>query len=381
MKAAPAPWEWASDATSHVASTLVDAAGGGLFAGATEWVLDGLGWAAGEALGFFDRATSPSLSASWFATGPLAQTTAVAAALLGVFALFAVIQGVVTADAGGMIRQIAFVLPMTVLAIVALGGATQLAIAITDAMAGWVLGAAAGDARAFADTITDALAGVGSQPSFAVLLLAVVGALAGLVVVIELTIRSALIYLVVALAPLAFAAQMWPALRGVARRTVELLAAIIVSKLVIAVALSVAVAGLAATRDPYAITTPEHTAGGGSAPAIGVLLAAVAGFAVAAFSPAVVLRLLPFTEAALVASGARAAATRTASRGAALVATGGRSHNLHALAARPHTSPAASHVPPIPPASTPPPVAAPPPRTASPTAAAPRPTKDPSRHE
>ena len=375
MNAAPAPWEWASDATSSVAGTLVDAGTGALFAGVTGWVLDGLGWAVSEALTFFDRATTPSLSAPWFAGGPLAHTTAVAAALLGVFALFAVIQGVVTADPGGMIRQVAFVLPMTVLATVALVGATQLAIAITDAMAGWVLGAAGGDARVFADTITDALAGIGSQPSFAVLLLAVIGALAGLVVVIELTIRSALIYLVVALAPLAFAAQVWPALRGVARRTVELLAAVVVSKLVIAVALSVAVAGLAATGDPYAIAPPEAAVSGATAPATGVLLAAVAGFAVAAFSPALVLRLLPFTEAALVASGARAAATRTASRGAALVATGGRAQHLQALAARPHTQPSASGArPPIPPAPRPPAAAA------SATAAASRSTKDATRH-
>src|ERR671910_551468 len=60
--------------------------------------------------------------------------------------------------------------------------------------------------------------------------------LAGIVLVAELTVRAALVYLVVALAPLVFAARLWPVLQGVAHKLVSLLAALVLSKLVMAVA-------------------------------------------------------------------------------------------------------------------------------------------------
>src|SRR5688572_21021679 len=50
--------------------------------------------------------------------------------------------------------------------------------------------------------------------------------LAGVAVYAELVVRSALVTLVVALAPLSFAAMVWPAARGAARKAVELVAAL-----------------------------------------------------------------------------------------------------------------------------------------------------------
>ena len=52
----------------------------------------------------------------------------------------------------------------------------------------------------------------------------------------------ALFLIVVAFAPLVFAARLWPATRGASRKLLDLLVALIVSKLVIAIALSVAAA-------------------------------------------------------------------------------------------------------------------------------------------
>ncbi|MEZ5230759.1 MAG: hypothetical protein R2710_30035 [Acidimicrobiales bacterium] len=64
-------------------------------------------------------------------------------------------------------------------------------------------------------------------------------------------VRSVLVYVIVALSPLAFAATVWPSARGVLRRMVELLVAVIFSASVIAIAISVGVAALSgATATP-----------------------------------------------------------------------------------------------------------------------------------
>ena len=70
------------------------------------------------------------------------------------------------------------------------------------------------------------------------------GMLALLMLWIVLAVREALIYLVVALAPMAWATSVWPAVALVRRRTVELLAALVFSKLAIAMALSVGLGAL-----------------------------------------------------------------------------------------------------------------------------------------
>jgi len=145
--------------------------------------------------------------------------------------------------------------------------------------------------------------------------------LAGLVLVAELVVRAALIYIVVALAPLVFAARLWPATKDSARRLLELLCALILSKLVIAVALAVAAAaavGSGTGGQVAALPTPEVFAknpGGSVTQAVGILLTAVAAFGVAAFSPLLIAKLLPLTEAAVVAQGVRGGPVRAGQQG------------------------------------------------------------------
>ena len=140
--------------------------------------------------------------------------------------------------------------------------------------------------------------------------------IAGIILVAELVVRAALIYIVVALAPLVFAAQLWPALRGIGRKLLELLVALILSKLVIAVALAVAAAAMVGTGSGGEVTAlppPEIVAedpGGSVTQAVGILLAAMAAFGVSAFSPMLVTELMPMTEAAVVAAGIKGAPVR-----------------------------------------------------------------------
>jgi hypothetical protein len=151
-----------------------------------------------------------------------------------------------------------------------------------------------------------------------VLVLGLVTVLAGLILVAELTVRAALIYIVVALAPLVFAARLWPALQDSAKKLLQLLAALILSKLAMAVALAVASAAAVGTGSGGEVTAlpePEVIAedpGGSVTQAVGILLAAVAAFGVAAFSPLMVSRLLPMAEAAVVAQGVRGMPVRGA---------------------------------------------------------------------
>jgi hypothetical protein len=148
-----------------------------------------------------------------------------------------------------------------------------------------------------------------------------VGLLAAVVLVIELFVRAGLIYIVVALSPLIYAAAVWEQLRGGVRKLAELGLALIISKFVIAVALSLSAAALVAAwpgEEGTEIATPEMAAassggaGAGLAQTVGLLVGAVVMFGIAAFMPFVLFRLLPVAEAALVSQGIKAGPMRAA---------------------------------------------------------------------
>ena len=313
----PNPLGWVADAVGGAASGGVHL----LFAGLTVWVLDALEWVVGGVFNFFLHAADPDVSAPWFSGGggPYTTMVGVAGLLMAGFLLVGITQGVLAGDVGGMVRRIGVEAPMATLGMVGLVGLTQVLVRITDGLSQGLLGHFGTDVHSFTATVgTLAGLGGGAASGLVVLLLAVVSVLAGIVLVAELVIRAALIYIVVALAPLVFAASLWPALRGTTRKTLELLGALILSKLVVAVALVVAAAAAAGAGGPSSISaalaTPDGpggaASGGGVAHVVGVLLAAAAAFGVAAFSPLLVARLLPLTEGALVASGIRGGPAR-----------------------------------------------------------------------
>jgi hypothetical protein len=132
----------------------------------------------------------------------------------------------------------------------------------------------------------------------------------------------------------------------VARKLLELLGALVASKLVIALALAVAASALAGAGSvdggaATAITPPGTEAaaaaesGAVSGEAIGVLLAGAAALGVAAFSPLLVVGLFGLTTGAAAAQGVRQMPLRAAQRGAHAVGSVAR------LAAGPTTAAAA----------------------------------------
>lgn len=292
--------------------------------GLVAWVVDAVVWVVSGVFNFLLDAQDPNVQADWFITGdgPYATTTGIGAVLLVGFVFAGIIQGVLAGDVGGMVRRMAVDLPMSVLGMVGLVTITQALIRLTDALSSHVL-------RNFEEDIADFVAivvslsrlGGAHATVLVVFILGLITVLAGLVLMAELAVRAALIYIVVALAPLVFAARMWPALQGSCRKLLDLLVALIVSKLVIAIALAVAASaavGAGSGGEVTSLPEPEVMAedpGGSVTQAVGILFAAVAAFGVAAFSPLLIARLLPLTEAAVVAQGVRSGPMRAGQQG------------------------------------------------------------------
>lgn len=310
----PNPISWVVD---KVAGFVGDAATAGfemIIGGLTAWIVDAVVWVVGGVFNFFIDSTDPNVQADWFvaADGPYGTTATIGATLLVGFVLAGITQGVLAGDVAGMIRQVGMQLPLSVLGMVGLVSVVQALIQLTDDLSSGVLARFGSNIADFTAVITSlSLLGGGPATAFVVFLLGLVTVIAGLVLIAELVIRAALVYIVVALAPLVFAVQLWPAMRGIGRKLLELVVALILSKLVIAVALSVAAAAMVGTGSGGEVTSlppPEVMAedpGGSVTQAVGILLAAVAAFGVAAFSPLLIAKLMPLTEAALVAQGVR----------------------------------------------------------------------------
>jgi hypothetical protein len=206
---------------------------------------------------------------------------------------------------------------MSVLGMVGLVTITQLLIRVTDELSGAVLSNFQDDVAEFGQVV-GTLAFMQGQhaTAFVVFLIGLVAVIAGLVLVAELVVRASLIYIVVALAPLVFASRLWPATKGASRKLLDLLVALILSKLVIAIALGVAAAAAVGTGsggEVTALASPEVFAedpGGSVTQAVGILLTAAAAFGVSAFSPLLIARLLPITEGAVIAQGVKGGPVR-----------------------------------------------------------------------
>ena len=310
-------------------SPLLDL-GGELVGPIVEPIIEGLAGAvvgalvdlAAAVMGFFWTATEPELQSSWFHGSPDAsydQMVILAAPLLVVFFLVGVIQGVLRGDTAGMLRMALLRLPGAVLAMsltVALG---DVLLDVTDQMSATLLVGFRDDVEQVG-VLLRAASLTGSLPAMMLeLVFAGIGLLAAVVLVVELFVRAALIYLVAAFSPLIYAASVWESMRGSVRRLIEIGLALVVSKLAIAVALAVSASALVATwpanGGATAITTPEQAAAQADQPitqTVGVLVSAIVMFCVAAFMPFVLWRLLPVAEGAMLSHGLRGAPVRAA---------------------------------------------------------------------
>lgn len=279
--------------------------------GISSWVLGAVEFFVNGALDFLRTSARPDVEAAWFAGpgSPYAAVRNIAAVLLLGFVFLGLIQGLVQADPIGMLRRIAGNLPVAVAGMVVTTAVVGRLLELTDALSDAVLSSSNEQAlhflSGFGASVTSATSG------FAAVLLGLVAVVAALLLWIELIVRSSLVYLLVAISPLGFAATLWPAARGFLRKTVEILLAVILSKFVIAVALAIGVAALGGAGTAGAGQAAPAAAGAG----LGTLLVGAVLLGLAAFSPFLVLKLVPVAEGALLAHGISRGPARAAQTG------------------------------------------------------------------
>lgn len=301
---------------SAAGDLLSSAAGWGfdkVAAGIAKWVLGAVSFFVDGAVRFLQTSSRPQVDADWFAGpgSPFAAVRNIAGVLLLAFALLAVLQGLLHGDVAMMVRQVAGKLPAAIAGMVVTTAVVVKLLDLTDALSGAVLATTDQQALHFLSGFGVAVTGLTS--GFAAVVLGLVAVVAALILWVELLVRSSLVYLLVAISPLGFAAMVWPSARGFLRKTIELLVAVILSKFVICVALAIGVAALSGAGE---------TAGTDSASAgLGTLLVGAVLLGLAAFSPFIVLKLVPAVEAAVVAHGVSRGPLRAAQSGAASYST------------------------------------------------------------
>ncbi len=264
-----------------------------------------------EVLHFITNSASVNFNEGWWANDRaqtlVRQIGTLALVLTLLFLLLAVVQGLFAGDVGGMLRATLVEVPVTIGATVALVAVTQLLLGLVDGASTMVLSGVPEALGHFFEGFGNA-ANIASGGLAGILMVAVF-LLGGILVWIELVVRSSLIYLLMAAAPFTLAARVWPAARGAWRRLAELGLALIVSKFAIALALGLGAAALAGggpTSGDLGTQTGMD---------LGAMLTGASLMLLAAFTPFIVLRLLPIVEGAVIAQGISRSPVRAAQAG------------------------------------------------------------------
>ncbi len=267
--------------SSSVTSTLTHDAAQSVLSVVTSALVSTAAWLVGHVVALVEGTGQVDLDQPWFL-----QRSEVMLQLLE----FVIVPLLLAATIGPVLRQdlrrLARVwgvgLPVAVLA--GLSGAqfTQLAMAATDQLCQAIVGNPDATLGGSLRGLTSAMVIPGAPQLVAALIacLLIVGAV---LLWLELVVRAAAIYVAVFFMPLALACYVWPATTAVAKRTVELLAALILSKFVIVATLTLGVAAL-------------HGGPSADNAVIGSAILLVAGFA-----PFSLIRLAPIVEAGAIA--------------------------------------------------------------------------------
>jgi hypothetical protein len=185
----------------------------------------------------------------------------------------AILSAVLRADPGGIVRAVFGALPAAALLTLVGIQITQTLVGAVDAVSAQLLAGQARDGATLARAIPAAL-GATPVPVFIGLAVGAAAMCAALAVWVELLVRAAAVEVAVMFLPLVFAGIVWPSTARYARRLVEVIGALIASKLVIIGIVSLGLAEL---------TSGQITG----------VLAGTAMLGLAAFAPFVVLSLIP----------------------------------------------------------------------------------------
>src|SRR6266508_4197728 len=285
-----------------VLSGAARAVGGGAMKAVTTFFTGGAKWFVEQVQSFLKAADRPDLSTGWWVQKydlMLALAWVVAAATL----LLALVDAAAKGSWQGLGRAVLVDVPVAGV----VGGFGPLVIQYLVDLADWLssrllqeLGADAGralgsSAQWFASF--GAASGNPNVPLLAGFVAALVTIFAAFLVFLELLLRANAIYLIAALVPVVYAVRIWPAASGVARKTTEVLVAVVIAQPVVALAIAM---GAAASASLDGV-------GSASLKQFGTAVAGAVFLLLAALAPWGMLSLMPAAEAAMAAHRQRAA--------------------------------------------------------------------------
>ncbi len=237
------------------------------------------GWLVSQVWHRIDITTTPSVGAAWFRK-ELTVMEQVALVVVLPILLAASIGPVLRQDAHRLVRVWFVGLPVAVLAGFAASQVVAIGVQVVDQLCRVFLDAGA-DRRATRFIAAIAQGELGGIPLFAQGLFALLTIIGTVLVWLELVVRSAAVYVATIFTPLALTGFIWPATLSVARRMVEILVALIMSKFVIVVSV---VLGMEA----FVQSTADAQLSGAA-----ILL-------LAGFAPFALHRLVPVVEASAI---------------------------------------------------------------------------------
>ena len=276
------------------------------------WLANGLALLVEWVWSVLDSGTTPRVTAGWFANDLAVQLGVLALAVTVAMMLASGIQAalagrpeqILDAVRQGMWSIVASALTVTVI---------DLLLGLVDEASAMVWQSGRADLVSMIEGIVVVATTTGPLATTFVGPLCLLVGFVGLIgLVVSLMMRSSLIYLAAALAPLVWSANVLPLFRGTARKLIHLTVALIVSKLAIVVSLVVAVNLIAhPSGDPDSTSVIND-----GAAAVGTLMSGFVCFLIGAVSPLVLYKLMPTVEGAIVGAGVAGGWTRGATTAA-----------------------------------------------------------------
>ncbi len=261
---------------------------------------------------FNGASTRVDLTGGWFTTeggsSVTAMTSVIAGSLVLVFLFLSLIRAMFAGEFSTMWRAALVDVPIAFLATALTVVVASALLAMVDEASATLLGADGEQLAAFGDSLADM-----EQLSLAGLLGILFGLLfiiGAVLVWIQLLVRAALIYIVIAFAPITWVTRAYPGTRGIAKRGAEIAIALIVSKFVMAVSFRLGAEAMASSR----VATGEVD--------LSAMLVGSAIMLMTAFMPWMIFKVIPAVENATSAAGPQSAAIGAAVVGGGLAFAG-----------------------------------------------------------
>ena len=261
---------------------------------------------------FNGASTRVDLTGGWFTSeggsSVTAMTSVIAGSLVLVFLFLSLIRAMFAGEFSTMWRAALVDVPVAFLATALTVVVASALLAMVDEASATLLGADGEQLAAFGDSLADM-----EQLSLAGLLGILFGLLfiiGAVLVWIQLLVRAALIYIVIAFAPITWVTRAYPGTRGIAKRGAEIAIALIVSKFVMAVSFRLGAEAMASSG----VATGEVD--------LSAMLVGSSIMLMTAFMPWMIFKVIPAVENATSAAGPQSAAIGAAVVGGGLAFAG-----------------------------------------------------------